>query len=217
MSRTRILLADDHALFREGLAGIIASQPDFEVVGQAGDGLEAVVKAAELLPDLILMDIQMPGMDGIEATRQITQQQPSIAIVILTVREEPERLFQAIKSGARGYLLKSMSSKEMITLLRGVAHGEAPLAPAVAVHMLEEFRRLSRLVPEKMQTEEITLTSREQSVLGMAAAGLSDKEIAAELSLSVHTVKTHMRNILTKLQVSNRRQAAHAARFKGLL
>lgn len=217
MSRTRILLADDHALFREGLAGIIASQPDFEVVGQAGDGLEAVVKAAEMQPDLILMDIQMPGMDGIEATRQITLQQPSIAIVILTVREEPERLFQAIKSGARGYLLKSMSSKEMITLLRGVVQGEAPLAPSVAVHMLEEFRRMSRLVPEDIEAEDNTLTRREQNVLGMAAAGLSDKEIAAELSLSVHTVKTHMRNILTKLQVSNRRQAAQAARIKGLL
>lgn len=217
MNRTRVLLADDHALFREGLAGIIAAQPDMEVVGEAGDGLEAIVKAGELKPDLILMDIQMPGVDGLEATREIAKTSPSTAIVILTVREEPEKLFRAIKNGARGYLLKSMKSKEMIALLRGVADGEAPVAPAVAVYMLEEFRRLSRLAPDESAEASCQLTGREQDVLGLAASGMSDKEIAAELSLSLHTVKTHMRNILAKLQVSNRRQAAMAARQKGLI
>ena len=217
MNRTRVLLADDHALFREGLAGIIAAQPDMEVVGEAGDGLEAIVKAGELKPDLILMDIQMPGVDGLEATREIAKTSPSTAIVILTVREEPEKLFRAIKNGARGYLLKSMKSKEMIALLRGVADGEAPVAPAVAVYMLEEFRRLSRLAPDESAEASCQLTGREQDVLGLSASGMSDKEIAAELSLSLHTVKTHMRNILAKLQVSNRRQAAMAARQKGLI
>lgn len=217
MNRTRVLLADDHALFREGLAGIIASQPDMDVVGEAGDGLEAIVKAGELKPDLILMDIQMPGVDGLEATREILKSSPSTAIVILTVREEPEKLFQAIKNGARGYLLKSMSSREMIAMLRGVAEGEAPIAPAVAVYMLEEFRRLTRLVPEEEDEESCQLTEREQTVLGLAASGMRDKEIAVELSISLHTVKTHMRNILAKLQVSNRRQAARAARRKGLI
>lgn len=217
MNRIRVLLADDHALFREGLAGIIASQADMEVVGEAGDGLEAVVKAGELKPDLVLMDVQMPGIDGLEATRQILHSLPFTAIVILTVREEPEKLFRAIKNGARGYLLKNMRSKEMIALLRGVVEGEAPIAPAVAVHMLEEFRRLSRLAPEDGDGENNHLTNREQCVLGMAAAGKSDKEIAADLSLSLHTVKTHMRNILAKLHAHNRRQAAQIARQKGFL
>jgi len=217
MRKTRVLLADDHALFREGLAGIIASQPDMEVVGEAGDGVEAVIKAEALKPDLILMDIQMPGLDGLEATRKITKSLPDVAVIILTVREEPERLFTAIKNGARGYLLKNMRAREMITLLQGVVQGEAPIAPAVAVHMLEEFRRLSRLAPDEGEVEGGSLTEREQAVLGLAAAGKTDKEIAQELSLSLHTVKTHMRNILSKLQVSNRRQAAQAARQKGYL
>ena len=217
MGKIRILLADDHGLFREGLAGIINSQPDMEVLGEASDGLEAVVMAAELKPDLILMDIQMPGLDGLEATRQILREAAHVAIVISTVRDEPEKLFQAIKNGARGYLLKSMSSKEMIAMLRGVIRGEAPIAPAIAVHMLEEFRRLSRLGPGGEESEATTLTGREQMVLSLAAAGKSDKEIADELTLSLHTVKTHMRNILAKLHVSNRRQAAQAARQKGLV
>jgi DNA-binding NarL/FixJ family response regulator len=217
MRKIRILLVDDHSLFREGLAGIINSQPDMEIVGEASDGLEAVVKAGELKPELILMDIQMPGLDGLEATRQILQTMPEIAIVILTIRDEPEKLFRAIKNGARGYLLKSMSSKEMIALLRGVINGEAPIAPAIAVHMLEEFRRLSRLAPGSADRETTLLTDREQTVLSLAATGKSDKEIAEELTLSLHTVKTHMRNILGKLHVSNRRQAAQTARQKGLV
>ena len=217
MSKIRVLLADDHALFREGLAGIITAQPDMDVVGEAGDGLEAVIKANELKPDLVLMDIQMPGVDGLEATRQITQLLPETAVIILTVRDDSERLFQAIKNGARGYLLKSMRSKEMITLLRGAAIGEAPIAPAIAVHMLEEFRRLSKVAPSEDEGVSAQLTEREQAVLAQAAAGKSDKQIAAELSISLHTVKTHMRNILSKLQVENRRQAALAGRKKGII
>ncbi|HJW89037.1 MAG TPA: response regulator transcription factor, partial [Anaerolineales bacterium] len=157
MNRIRILLADDHALFREGLAGILASQLDMQVVGEANDGLEAVVKALELKPDLILMDIQMPGLDGLEATRRISKELPGAAIVILTVRDEPEKLFQAIKNGARGYLLKNMRSKEMIAMLRGVMRGEAPLAPAIAGYMLDEFRRLSGLLPEATEVEPLLL------------------------------------------------------------
>lgn len=217
MARIRVLLADDHNLFREGLAGIIAAQPDMEVVGEAGDGLEAVVKARELKPDLVLMDVQMPGMDGLEATRQISRDLPGAAIVILTVREESEKLFEAIKSGARGYLLKNIRSKEMIAQLRGVLAGEAPIDPKLAARMLEEFRRLSRLAPEEAGAEGMSLTDREQEVLGLAAGGKSDKEIAEALHLSLHTVKSHMRNVLAKLHVGNRREAAQVAKQKGLL
>ncbi len=217
MTAMRILLADDHNLFREGLARIIAAQPDMVVAGEAADGLETLVKARELKPDLILMDIQMPGMDGLEATRLLSQELPDTAIVILTLREEPEKLFQAVRNGARGYLLKNIHSKEMIGALRGVARGETPLAPSIAVHMLEEFRRLSQLVPQGLPEGEALLTGREGEVLSLAAGGLGDKEIAERLSLSIHTVKSHMRNILSKLHAGSRWEAAQIARQRGLL
>lgn len=217
MAKIRILLADDHALFREGLAGILSSQPDMEVVGEAGDGLEAVIKARELEPDLILLDVQMPGLDGLEAAFQIKQDCPDTIIVMLTVRDEPEKLFQAVKNGAQGYLLKSIRSKEMIAMLRSAAAGEAAISPAMAGRMLEEFRRLSKMVHEELEDDASSLTDRELEVLNLAATGKGDKEIAVELSVSLHTVKTHIRNILAKLQVSNRREAARMARHKGLI
>jgi len=217
MDRIRVLLADDHALFREGLAGILSAQPDFEVVGEASDGLEALVKAQELVPDLILMDVGMPGCDGLEATRRIKQELPAVTIVILTVRDEEEKLFEAIKSGAQGYLLKNIRSREMLTLLRGAVRGQAAITPALAGRMLEEFRRLSRQAPWDAGEEVPGLTGREQEVLSLVAEGATDKEIAEALSVSLHTVKSHMRNILAKLHVSSRREAAKYARHKGLV
>ncbi len=147
MTKTRVLLVDDHALFREGLASIIASQTDFEVVGEANDGLEALVKARELQPDLILMDIEMAGGDGLEATRQIKQELPQVSIVILTVREDEQKLFTAIRNGAQGYLLKNMRAKEILAMLRGVMQGQAAIPPVLASRMLDEFRRLSQHSP----------------------------------------------------------------------
>jgi DNA-binding NarL/FixJ family response regulator len=218
MSRIRILLADDHGLFREGLAGIIASQPDMQVVGEAGDGLEAMVKARELKPDLILMDIQMPGCDGLEATQKIKRELPDTVIVMLTVRDEEEKLFESIQYGAQGYLLKSIRARELLEMLRGAMRGEAAISPVLAGRMLEEFRRLSQQTPREASPEEIVmLTLREQEVLSLVAQGRSDKEIAVELSVSLHTVKSHMRNILAKLQVNSRREAAWLAKNKGLL
>jgi DNA-binding NarL/FixJ family response regulator len=217
METIRVLLADDHDLFREGLAGIIASQPDMEVVGEASDGLEAIVKARELQPDLILMDIQMPGTDGLEATRKIKKELPSTTIVVLTVRDEEEKLFEAIKNGAQGYLLKNIRSKEMLEMLRGAMQGEAAISTSLAGRMLEEFRRLSKLAPVDLDDEMVSLTPREQEVLGLVATGATDKEIAEELTISLHTVKSHMRNILSKLQVNSRREAAYLAKQKGLL
>ncbi len=217
MPRVRVLLADDHALFREGLAGIVNNQPDMEVVGEANDGLEALVKARELKPDLILMDVQMPGMDGLEATRQIKQALPATTIVVLTVRDDDEKLFEALKNGAQGYLLKDIRSAEMLALLRGALHGEAALSPGMAGHVLAEFRRLSKFAGEPDREENTGLTEREQQVLLQASLGSTDKEIAEVLSISLNTVKTHIRNILAKLQVSTRREAARVARGRGLM
>jgi DNA-binding NarL/FixJ family response regulator len=200
MGKIRVLLADDYALFREGIANILNAQPDFEVVGEFGDGLEVLVKAKELMPDLILMDIHMPGCDGLEATQRI-KEELSITIVMLTVRDEDEKVFQAIRSGAQGYLLKSVRSWELVNLLRGVIRGEAAITPALASRMLEEFRRLGQHQARKSPSDErVTLTMREQSVLRLAAARATDEEIADELCISVQTVKSHMRNILAKLQ-----------------
>lgn len=216
-NKTRVMLVDDHALFREGLRMIVSSQPDMEVVGEANDGLEAAIKAEELKPDLILMDIQMPVCDGIEATRRIKKDQPSVIIVILTVRDDEEKLFDAIKSGAQGYLLKQMNSQELMAMLRQAINGEAAIPPRLAARMLEEFRRLSSLLPVESSEEIYDLSRREQEVLGLVAEGFSDKEIATHLTISLHTVKTHLRNILSKLQVSGRREAARIAREKGLI
>lgn len=217
MGRIRVLLVDDHALFREGLAGILNAQPDFQVIGEASDGLEAIIKARELAPDLILMDIGMPGIDGLEATRRIKHELPAVTIVMLTVSDDEERLFEAIKNGAQGYLVKSIRAHEMLRLLRGAMQGEAALTPALAGRILEEFRHLSRLVPPEGREEFPPLTPREQEVLRLAAEGKTDKEIAGILQISLHTVKSHMRNILAKLHASNRHEAARYARHQGLV
>ncbi len=216
MEQVRVLLADDHALFREGLAGIINAQPDMQVTGEASDGLEAVVKAQELKPDLIVMDVQMPGMDGLEAARQIKQILPETIIVMLTVRDDDDKLFEALKNGAQGYLLKEIHSKSMLEMLRGALRGEAALSPNLAGRVLSEFRRISMGgAPEK--DDDGGLTEREHQVLLQASTGATDKEIAAALSISLNTVKTHMRNILAKLHVRTRREATRAAQAKGLL
>ena len=216
MSAVRVFLADDHDLFREGLAAIIAGQPDMEVIGEASDGLEAIIKALELRPDLVLMDIQMPGCDGLEATRKIKQSLPETKIVVLTVQDEEDKLFEAIKNGAQGYLLKSTRSRDMLEMLHAALRGEAAITPHLAGRMLEEFRRLSRIAPGEPQ-DDSELTLREQEVLDLVAQGLSDKEISVNLSISLYTVKSHLRSILAKLQVSNRREAARLAKSKGIV
>jgi DNA-binding NarL/FixJ family response regulator len=216
MGQARVLLVDDHALFREGLGGILRGQPDLQVVGEANDGLEAVVKAREYKPDLILMDVQMPGMDGLEATRQIKQMLPDVTIVMLTIRDDDDKLFEALKCGAQGYLLKDIRSSEMLTMLRGALRGEAALSPALAGRVLAEFRRLGKQAGADT-ADDSRLTDREQQVLLEVSKGATDKEIAEALAISLNTVKTHVRSILTKLQVKTRREAARAAQEKGLL
>jgi DNA-binding NarL/FixJ family response regulator len=212
--QVRVLLVDDHALFREGLAGLLSSQPDIEVVGEAEDGVEALVKAQELRPDLILMDVTMPGCDGLEATQLIKEALPDVKIVMLTVHDEDDKLFEAIRSGAVGYLLKSTASESLMPMLRGVMRGEAAISGATAARILEEFRR----TPPRVRGEDTpVLTAREKEVLRLVAVGATDKEIAAELSISLNTTKTHMRNILAKLHATSRHQAALYAVQEGLI
>jgi DNA-binding NarL/FixJ family response regulator len=217
-SKIRVLLVDDHLLFREGLYSLLSAQPDIEVVGQAGDGLEALVMSREIQPDLILMDVTMPGMDGLEAMERILEVLPEVKIVMLTVHDDQERLFEAIKGGAVGYVLKNTASGTLIPMLRGVMCGEAAIGGAMAGRILEEFARLARQqqhqAPEKGA---LFLTVREKQVLRQVSAGAADKEIAAELSISLSTTKTHIRNILSKLHATSRHQAALYAVEQGLI
>jgi DNA-binding NarL/FixJ family response regulator len=217
MAQLKILLADDHQLFREGLVRILDTQPDFSIVGEAADGLEAVVKARQLKPDLIIMDVSMPRLDGVEATRQIKKELPDITIVMLTVRDEDEKLFEAIKSGAQGYLLKTIRSRDLLAMLRAAARGEAAITPQLGGRMLEEFRRLNQVAVEGAVPEIPVLTPREQEVLALVALGDTDQEVADKLVISIHTAKSHMRNILSKLHLCHRYEAAQYALQKGLI
>lgn len=187
------------------------------MVGEAEDGLEALVKAGELEPDLILMDVTMPGCDGLEATQRLKQALPEVKIVMLTVHDEDEKLFEAIKAGAEGYLLKSVSAETLMQRLRGVMRGEAALSRAMAGRILDEFGRLASRTPAHAREEIPTLTPRQKDVLRLVAAGAMDKEIADQLSISIHTVKTHVRNILSKLHAAGRHEAAAYAVREGLI
>ena len=217
MSKTRVLLADDHSLFRDGLARILDSQIDFEVVGEATNGLEAIAEAQRLKPDLILMDVTMPVCDGLEATQRIKQEFPSMTIVMLTVNDESDKLFEAIRNGAQGYLLKSIRREEMLTLLQGAMRGEAAITPSMAGRMLEEFRRLDRQPVFGPEERIPILTEREKEVLVLVASGASNKDVADKLSVSIHTVKSHIRKILDKLHLTSRHEAASFAQREGLI
>ena len=206
---TKILLVDDRALFRQAIASLIELQDDMIVVGQAENGLEAVEQAHALGPDLIVMDIEMPVMNGVEATRLIREQLPWIKIVVLTVSEDDDYLFDAIRFGADGYLLKNLSPEQLYDLLRAVMRNETPLSPAIATRFLAEFRR-ERTVREAPTDvpEAPVLTRRELEVLRLVADGLGNKEIGTRLSITEGTVKNHVHNALKKLQLENRIQAA---------
>lgn len=218
MTLSRILLVDDHDLFRAGLMGLINNHPDLEVVGEAGDGLEALKLARDLKPDLIVMDIKMPVCDGLEATRLICEELPGTRIIILTVHDEDEKLFAAIQAGACGYLLKSTDSASFLRGLQGALEGDAALPPKLAARLVEEYARVvNQPVAVSPLADGPDLTPREHDVLTQLASGATNKEIADRLSISIHTVKSHVRSILSKLHAVNRREASRLAAQQGLL
>ena len=212
-STIRILIADDHALVREGLRAVLGSEPDMEVVGEAATGKEVIERATELGPDVILMDIQMPSINGIEATRRILDASPKVGVVVLTMFEDDESVFSAMRAGARGYVLKGAHPSEILKVLRAVAGGEAYFGPEIARRLVHFFSTPKSASPAEAFPE---LTAREREILDLIARGHNNATIAARLFVSPKTVGNHISHIFTKLQVADRAQAIIRAREAGL-
>jgi DNA-binding NarL/FixJ family response regulator len=211
----RVLVVDDHALFRRGLEMVLAQEPDIDVVGEAGDGSEALELARELTPDIVLMDIRMPRRGGIDACTAIKDVVPSAKIVMLTISDEEADLYEAIKAGASGYLLKEISIDEVASAIRAVAGGQSLISPSMASKLLTEFATMIKRSDERQQVPAPRLTERELEVLKLVAKGLNNRDIAKELFISDNTVKNHIRNILEKLQLHSRMEAVvYAVREK---
>jgi two-component system NarL family response regulator len=209
----RTMIVDDHALFRRGLEMVLDEEPDIELVGQAGDGAEAVERAAGALPDIVLMDIRMPRSSGIEACRAMKAAAPSTKIIILTISDEEADLFEAIRAGASGYLLKDIPLDEVADTVRGVHGGQSLINPSMAAKLLTEFAALAKR-DDGERAEELPaprLTDREMQVLKLVARGMNNRDIAKELFISENTVKNHVRNILEKLQIHSRMEAVMVA------
>ena len=208
-----LLIADDHRLFRQGLVGLLSTRPDLvRVVGEASTGNEAVALTEHYRPDVVLLDVSMPDGDGLRAAAQIRQRMPDVHIVMLTASESDEHLFEAVRLGVSGYLLKSLDAAELFDILAGVSHGEPALSRAMAARLLKGMTRHDANAP----TELVNLTERELEVLRLVAHGSSNPEIAGTLCISVNTVKVHLRNLLHKLQLDNRTQVATYAIQSGL-
>jgi two-component system, NarL family, response regulator LiaR len=207
----RLLIADDHNIVRKGIKVLLATEPDMQVVGEAENGTEAVEKAATLKPDVILMDLVMPEMDGIEATRKITAEQPGAHILVLTSFAADDKVFPAVKAGALGYLLKDSTPEQLLEAIRQVHRGEPSLEPSIARKVLQELSRPGQGAPTVDP-----LTERELDVLRLVAQGMSNKEIAAKLFVAEWTVRTHVSNVLGKLHLASRTQAALYALRSGL-
>jgi NarL family two-component system response regulator LiaR len=210
-SRVRVLIVDDHAIVRKGIRALLSEADGFEVVGEADNGQEAVLRAEETHPDVILMDLLMPGMDGIDATRQITSHQPKARVLVLTSFAADNKVFPAIKAGAVGYLLKDSSPEELVRAIRQVHRGEPSLHPIIARKLLQEVMRPAELPPAPE-----VLTAREMTVLRLIAQGLSNQEIADRIAVSEPTVRAHVSRILGKLHLASRTQAALYAVREGL-
>jgi DNA-binding NarL/FixJ family response regulator len=213
MTVNRVLIADDHPLFRDGVRALLNSIPETEVVGEAGSGEEVVAQAAVLQPDVILMDIQMPGLNGVEATRRILQTDPQIGIIILTMFEDDGSVFSAMRAGARGYVLKGADQAELLHAIQAGARGEALFGPAIATRLMNYFSAARPATPPQPFPE---LTAREREILALIAQGYNNTEIAEALTLSRKTVRNHISNIFSKLQVADRARAIVRAREAGL-
>jgi DNA-binding NarL/FixJ family response regulator len=213
MDTIRVLIADDHQLFRDGLKALLQSAPDAEVVGEAATGKEAVQLAGECQPDVILMDLQMPDLDGIEATRRIVQASPEVNVLMVTMFEDDQSVFAAMRAGARGYVLKGAKHDEMLRAIRAVGSGEAIFSPSIAGRMMSFFAASRNVIPAD---EFPDLTDREREILNLIARGDSNVEIAEALTISIKTVRNHVSNIFSKLQVADRAQAVIRAREAGL-
>ncbi len=217
MDRIRILVVDDHALFREGLRALLAAFPDIDVVGEAANSEQAIAQAESLQPDVVLMDVAMPGIDGIEATRRILHLNPNLGIIIVTMVEDTDSVFAAMRAGARGYVLKGAHHDEMLRAIRAVATGQAVFGSAIASRMMNYFQSLdasSSSAPPSLAFPE--LTHREREVLELIARGINNAEIAEQLSISLKTVSNHITSIFSKLQIADRAQAIIRARDAGL-
>jgi DNA-binding NarL/FixJ family response regulator len=213
MEPLRVLIADDHPLFRHGIAALLQALPEFEVVGEATAGEEAVALAEQLQPDVILMDIHMPGLNGIAATRLILHTSPHIRILMVTMSEDDASVFTAMRAGARGYVLKDAQKDDMLRAIRAVGRSEAIFSPAVATRLIDFFAAPRPAVPAQAFPD---LTDRERDILNLIAQGHNNPEIAARLVLSPHTVRNYVSNIFGKLQVADRAQAIIRAREAGL-
>lgn len=211
----KVLLADDHSLFREGVRSLLEDQDDIEIVGEAEDGLEAIRMASKVKPTVILMDINMPVMDGVEATRAILRNNARIGIIILTMYPQDEHVFEALRAGAKAYLLKDTRSKVLLEVIRKVHDGHAVIDPEMTTRLLSEFRRLTE--PEEEPESAPSLTDQERRILTLVANGASNRDIAEDLDLSERTIKNYLSVIFQKLQVNNRTEAAIRAMRDGLV
>jgi DNA-binding NarL/FixJ family response regulator len=214
----RVLLVDDQALFREGVETLLSVHQDIQVVGQASNGQEAVEVATTVHPDVVLMDVRMPVLDGVGATRRLKKALPQCRVIVLTTFDDDEYVFDALRAGAVGYLLKDVASTQLVEAIRATARGESILQPSVAAKVITEFTRVSSMVPGTQMEQLVEpLSERESEILGLIATGASNKEIADQLFIAEGTVKNHVTHILGKLGVRDRTQAALRARELGLL
>ena len=217
MTPIQLMIADDHKLFREGLKALLAETDDIEIIGEAEDGASALKKCIESQPQIILMDINMPGLNGIHATQQILEKLPQTGIIMLTMLEDDASVFNAMRAGARGYLLKGAGPQEVLSVIRAVAEGQALFGPAIATRLTNFFKELSlKPVPAQSNEKFPELTERELEILRLISQGLNNSEIAQKLVLSPKTVRNHITNIFSKLQVADRAQAIVRAREEGL-
>lgn len=217
MNKIRVVIADDHALFREGLRALLNAMPDIEVVGEATDGEASLTQVSALNPAVVLMDIHMPGVNGIEATRRLLDTHPGLGIIMVTMLEDDASVFAAMKAGARGYVLKGAHHEDILLAIRAVAGGQAVFGPAIAARMMTFFQNLNATPNLAAPTEAFPeLTDREREVLGLMAQGANNRDIAEQLVISGKTVSNHITNIFSKLQVADRAQAIIRAREAGL-